>query len=162
MINHLNPKSLAFYGIAIGSVLLLFNRVTAYGNANLKAPAQIDGRYLLVAQELPPCLRATPLVLTLEQSGTYIAGLLTAGNNKAIATSEEKPGLTGRFGEMGNLTLIGSAQDELCLAQGGQVKIIGTISHSRFNGQIQVGAGTQWSQFTAQRQAVAKQDKEVH
>lgn len=162
MINHLKPKSLAFYGIAISLVLLLFNRVTAYGNANLKAPAQIEGRYLLKAQKLPPCLQTRPLVLTLEQSGTYIAGLLTTGNGQPVATTEEKPGLSGRFGKTGNITLVGSAQDELCSAQSQQLKIIGTIRQSRFDGQIQVGAGNQWSRFTAQRQAVAKQDKAAH
>jgi hypothetical protein len=34
MMNHLSLKSLAFYGVAIGSVALLFKVVSAYGETN--------------------------------------------------------------------------------------------------------------------------------
>jgi hypothetical protein len=36
--SHFNAKTLSFYGIAIGSVLLLFKTVSAYGETKLKAP----------------------------------------------------------------------------------------------------------------------------
>ena len=41
IMNHLSLKSLAFYGIAIGSVALLFKVVSAYGETNLKAARQL-------------------------------------------------------------------------------------------------------------------------
>lgn len=54
--SHFNLKSLAFYGVAIGSVLVLFKTVTAYGESNLKAPDKIGGIYRLEAQNLPECI----------------------------------------------------------------------------------------------------------
>ncbi|HCF30241.1 MAG TPA: hypothetical protein DEV81_24275, partial [Cyanobacteria bacterium UBA11049] len=70
MKNHFNFKSLAFYGIAIASVLILFKIVTAYGEKNLKAPVPIEGRYRLnLAQNIPICPQESNLVLDIQQSG---------------------------------------------------------------------------------------------
>ncbi len=103
--SHFNLKSLAFYGVAIGSVLVLFKTVTAYGESNLKAPAKIGGVYHLEAQNLPECLRAQDLVVNIEQSGIYLFGDLSS---KSETEAEEKNKsdrlhvpLEGRFSESG-------------------------------------------------------------
>jgi hypothetical protein len=70
IMNHLSLKSLAFYGVAIGSVALLFKVVSAYGETNLKAAPAIGGSYRFDAKSLPECLKSDSLVLTIEQSGS--------------------------------------------------------------------------------------------
>lgn len=100
MSSHFNFKSLGFYGVAIGSVLVLFNVVTAYGEANIKAPAAIGGRYrLTLAQNLPNCLKSDTPVLTIEQSGIYLNGLLLPADTTAqqARAGEKKPSLTGQM-----------------------------------------------------------------
>lgn len=84
--NHSNFKSLAFYGIAIVSVLLLFNTVSTYGETNLKAPTPIKSRYHIVwAEDLPHCQKSKDLILNIQQSGIYLnASLLKADTNSAI------------------------------------------------------------------------------
>ena len=77
---HFNLKSLTFYGAMIGSVLVLFNRVSAYGENFLKAPINISGNYLLESQDLPDCLRSEKLSLAIAQSGIYLTGRLTTQN----------------------------------------------------------------------------------
>ncbi len=75
--SHFNAKTLSFYGIAIGSVLLLFKTVSAYGETKLKAPPNIDGSYqFLQAENLPTCLQDQQLKLNVEQSGVYLFGNL--------------------------------------------------------------------------------------
>ena len=94
--NHFNFKSLAFYGVAIGSVLLLFKVVTAYGEKNLKAPPVVNGRYrLTLAANLPNCEKTDSLMLNIQQSGIYLnASLLPANAN---AGTEKQHPLTGIF-----------------------------------------------------------------
>jgi hypothetical protein len=76
--SHFNAKTLSFYGIAIGSVLLLFNRVSAYGETKLNAPPNIDGSYqFLQTENLPKCLQEQQLKLNIEQSGIYLFGNLS-------------------------------------------------------------------------------------
>lgn len=86
--NHFSPKSLAFYGTMIGSVLVLFNIVSAYGEANLKAPPKVSGNYQLTSSDPPDCLRSENLTLAIEQSGPYIAGELSL-SPQTIATPEK-------------------------------------------------------------------------
>lgn len=75
--SHFSPKTLSFYGVAIGSVLLLFKTVSAYGETKLKAPPHIDGSYqFLQTENLPDCLKDQQLKLTVEQSGVYLFGNL--------------------------------------------------------------------------------------
>jgi hypothetical protein len=92
--NHFNYKSLAFYGVAIGSVLLLFKTVTAYGENNLQASPVIDGSYrLTLAKNLPNCEKSDSLMLNIRQSGIYLnASLLPASTN---ADTEKHLSLTG-------------------------------------------------------------------
>ena len=97
MSSHFNFKSLTFYGVAIGSVLLLFNFVTRYGEANLKAPGRIDGRYRLSIAQSPSCLNSADPVLTIQQSGIYLNGFLLPSGIDTQTKRQEKPSLTGQL-----------------------------------------------------------------
>jgi hypothetical protein len=92
--NHFNFKSLAFYGVAISSVLLLFKTVSAYGENNLKAPPPVNGQYrLTLAENLPNCEKSDTLTLNIEQSGIYLnVSVLSANPN---ADTNEKRSLAG-------------------------------------------------------------------
>jgi hypothetical protein len=78
--SHFNLKSLTFYGVMIGSVLVLFNIVSVYGERSLKAPPNISGNYLLDSQDLPDCLKSEKLNLAIAQSGIYLTARLTTQN----------------------------------------------------------------------------------
>jgi hypothetical protein len=97
--NHFNFKSLAFYGVAIGSVLILFKTVSAYGETNLKAAVTMNNRYRLqLAENLPNCKKSDGLTLNILQSGIYLnASLLPGSDKKKSTTAQEKPSLTGLF-----------------------------------------------------------------
>ncbi|MBW4687420.1 MAG: hypothetical protein KME40_20485 [Komarekiella atlantica HA4396-MV6] len=96
--NHFNFKSLAFYGVAISSVLLLFKVVTAYGETNLQAPPAINGLYrLTLAENLPLCEKSDALILNLQQSGIYLnASLLPANTNADIDVKHSLTGMLQR------------------------------------------------------------------
>lgn len=97
MSSHFNFKSLTFYGLAIGFVLLLFNFVTGYGEANLEAPTRIDGRYRLSYAQSPDCLKSADPVLTIQQSGIYLNGFLLPPGIDIQTKRQEKPSLTGQL-----------------------------------------------------------------
>ncbi|AUT04121.1 hypothetical protein CLI64_29130 [Nostoc sp. CENA543] len=84
--HHFNSKSLTFYATAIGSVLVLFQSITFYGEKHLQASPVIDGVYRLTfTDNVPECRRSQPLTLDIQQSGIYInASLLPATTNKPI------------------------------------------------------------------------------
>lgn len=105
--NHFNLKSLTFYGSAIAAVVVLFEVVTAYGESNLKAPIDIDGRYRLFYTQQPNCLNSNAPVLTIQQSGIYLNGFLSPAQTKAVPTSAEKPTLTGQMSNQ-QLSLVGT------------------------------------------------------
>jgi hypothetical protein len=94
--NHFKFKSLAFYGVAITSVLLLFKTVTIYGEKNLKAPPPVNGHYrLTLAENLPNCEKSDTLTLNIEQSGIYLnASVLSATDN---GDTNQKHSLAGIF-----------------------------------------------------------------
>ncbi|WP_017651189.1 hypothetical protein [Fortiea contorta] len=95
--NHFHYKSLAFYGVAISSVLLLFKVVTLYGEKHLQPAPTISDRYrLMLAENLPNCEKPTDLILNIQQSGIYInASLLPANSNIKPATNHHQNSLTG-------------------------------------------------------------------
>jgi hypothetical protein len=98
--NHFNFKSLAFYGIAIGSVLLLFKTVSAYGETNLKAPPAINNHYRLVLVEnIPNCEKPEKLILNIQQSGIYLnASFLPVNtNSESPNNSANNDSLSGIF-----------------------------------------------------------------
>ncbi|ACK67779.1 conserved hypothetical protein [Rippkaea orientalis PCC 8801] len=87
--SHFNTKSLIFYGTMIGSVLIFFKVVSAYGETQLKAPTKMGGTYPIVAKTLPQCLSSDQVQLTINQSGIYLFGQLTlssANSPEAKAT----------------------------------------------------------------------------
>jgi hypothetical protein len=92
--NHFNSKSLIFYGVAIGSVLLLFKIVTTYGEKNLQASAVLNSRYRINwTQNLPNCQQSEPLTLDIQQSGIYLNAFLVPTN--ATTDKEKRLYLTG-------------------------------------------------------------------
>jgi|GEM_PF-545168 hypothetical protein len=95
--SHFSLKSLAFYATAIGSVLLLFNRVTAYGESNLKPPKDINGRYRLeFAQNLPGCEKSDSFLLNIQQSGVYVnASVLAMDTDHEVSSKRTLPTLSG-------------------------------------------------------------------
>ncbi|ARV62353.1 hypothetical protein BZZ01_30325 [Nostocales cyanobacterium HT-58-2] len=147
--NHLNLRSLTFYGVAISSVLLLFKVVTAYGETNLKAPPAVNSQYRLVFDEnLPICEKSDVLLLSVQQSGVYLNGFLLPVNSdtKASKLSETMSSLTGRL-QHRQLSLSGKVpRDILCNIPGSQtqanispVKIqIQLVDKRDFIGQINV------------------------
>ncbi len=159
MSSHFNPKSLTFYAIAIGSVLLLFNVVTAYGESNLKAPKTIGGRYqLALTNGLPVCPQAAPLMLQLDQSGTYInaAILKKAGQNSMSA--EEKLTLTGLFKEP-QLSLAGNVDKSvLCgfTQESGEraIAINSKVNGDKLVGEIAINGEATTTPFTAEKAAI--------
>jgi len=167
--NHLSLKSLAFYGIAIGSVSLLFKVVTAYGEANLKAPPAIAGSYRFDAKNLPDCLKSDALVLTIEQSGVYLSGHLRSGNSEADRekTAEEKPSLVGKWENQG-LSLSGAVpnlagcSDSTAIGQNSSVKLRGIVDGESLKGKISLTDRAAATDFTAQRAAAAKPQKPEH
>jgi hypothetical protein len=167
--SHFNLKSLAFYGIAIGSVALLFKVVTAYGETNLKAAPAIAGSYRFDSKTLPECLQSDSLVLTIEQSGVYLSGNLRSGSSKPQpeTTTEEKPTLTGKWENQG-LILSGFVPN-LAGCNGGKttaknsfVKLRGIVDQKTLKGKISLTDQAAATNFTAQRAAVTKQDKKEH
>ena len=99
MTSHFNLRSLGFYAVAIGSVVLLFGVVSSYGEAFLKAPRLIKGRYTLTAADLPGCLHGQPLDLLIQQSGVYLAGAIVRRDapRQTLQTADEHPSLTGHW-----------------------------------------------------------------
>jgi hypothetical protein len=99
MKEHFNLRSLLFYGCAISAVVTLFSVVTAYGEANLRAPRRIDGRYPLSAQTLPDCLQLKPVVLLVRQSGIYLTGAIVPADasSELLQSLEKRPPLTGSW-----------------------------------------------------------------
>ncbi|WP_138503027.1 hypothetical protein [Nostoc sp. PA-18-2419] len=92
--NYSNFKSLAFYGLTIASVLLLFKTVTVYGENNLKAPAKVSRSYrLTLAENLPNCKKSDTLILNIEQSGIYLNASVSPTNTNA--NTDEKYSLIG-------------------------------------------------------------------
>lgn len=159
MKSHFNLKSLAFYSVAIASVLLLFNVVTAYGERNLKAPTSINGRYRLsFAEKVPSCSKSDPLLLTIEQSGVYVnASLLPPQTNAQMTTfAEEKHTLTGLLKEQ-QLSLSGSVPQTVACDQSEAsgftaVAIKGRVDGVAIAGQLTLHSASETVEFTAQRE----------
>jgi hypothetical protein len=169
IMSHFNLKSLAFYGIAIGSVALLFKVVTAYGETNLKAAPAIAGNYRFDPRNLPECLKSDALVLTIEQSGVYLSGNLRSGNSVSDTktTAEEKPYLAGKWENQG-LSLSGLVPN--LAGCGGEktadgtsfVKLRGIVEGKSLKGKISLTDNAAATDFTAQREAVVTEEKKAH
>lgn len=170
MSSHFKFKSLVFYGVTIGMVLLLFRIVTAYGEANLKAPSPIEGRYhLSYIPNLPNCPKPNSLVLTLAQSGIYLNGFLSVDTDAThlARASEKKPSLTGRLNNQ-QLSLTGTVPSStLCHKPVSQehstsrVIIQSRMEGANLQGQItSLNAATGTLEFTAQRESPVQPSEE--
>lgn len=163
--SHFNFKSLAFYGTAIGSVVILFKIVTVYGQ-NLKAPFPIDGRYRITTQNLPKCLQSDDLILNIQQSGIYLNGSLLAISKNAEMPSastsetrlEEKPSLVGRWTNQ-QLTLSGPVTNLSSCNNKLNLTIQASVNRETLSGQMTLNSTTQPVQFTAQRESNDQQQK---
>jgi hypothetical protein len=125
-------KHLAFYGGAIASVLGLFTAVTTYGENHLQAAPGIEGSYLLALPMSAPCGGGTPVTLTLQQSGVYVAAALANPALSRNHTTLRSMTLSGQWrNQKLNLTgtvpvgvLCANAKDKAVIA----VKIEGAIA----------------------------------
>jgi hypothetical protein len=151
MSSHFNPKSLAFYAIAIGSVVVLFSVTTAYGESHLRAPKAIDGRYPLSASALPGCLTSQNPVLLIQQSGVYVTGSLVTANadERTVKVAEERPSLKGNWNDdvltlSGPLNHLNACQDT--------VQIQGTVNNHNLNGKLRLGSTPNEVEITAQQE----------
>lgn len=166
MKSHLKFQSLAFYGVAISSVLLLFKVVTAYGEANVKASAPVEGRYPLSLQgSISQCSSAPNLVLNIQQSGVYLNGSLVATqtNSQDTLTAAEKPALTGRF-KQGQLLLSGKVPSStLCsnsaASDVNSVTIQAQPQGESLAGQLALNNMPQAVKFTALREEPAESNQ---
>ncbi|MBD2336570.1 hypothetical protein H6G64_06145 [Calothrix sp. FACHB-156] len=169
--NHFNVKSLAFYGIAISSVLLLFKTVSAYGESNLKAPPVINGSYRLTwDQKLPKCNQTDAPILKIQQSGIYVnASLLPGDANSENATSDEKThplsgilrnqelNLSGKI-DGSSLCNIASTQNAPFHSAKMQMQL---LDKGNFTGQLNVSGGSQIFNFTAIPQKTQEKSQSV-
>lgn len=159
--SHFNLKSLAFYGTAIGSVVVLFTAVTAYGNNHLKAPPAVDGRYRLDAENLPGCLKGLPLVLTIQQSGEYLGGYLLPGDIVEKKLTQRKVSLAGNLHNQ-QLSLSGYVPGITRCKKGTAIMIQGELQDKTLVGQIAVNSIPQPTEFTAQEEPPEAQTGNQH
>ena len=157
MSSHFNLKTLSFYGITIGAVVILFNVVSAYGEANIKAPPAINGNYRLKAKNLPECVNSQDLILNIQQSGIYLNGsLLPANNNSQAQTlAEEKPSLNGQWQNQ-KLQLSGSAPF-LNNCNNPSVQMQGTVEGKNLQGNFTLSPNTRKIEFIAEKAQETKQ-----
>lgn len=154
--NHLKFQSLAFYGVAIGSVLILFKVVTTYGEANVKAPAPIEGRYRLALEgSIPNCSPVSNLVLGIQQSGIYLNGFLSPAQiSQDSSTAAEKSSLTGALNNQ-QLLLSGKVPTNLCSNpaawDANSVTIQAQIQKESLAGKLVLSASKEFK-FTALRE----------
>lgn len=164
--SHFNWKSLAFYGIAISSVVVLFKVVTAYGETQLKAPLPMGGSYRIDAKNLPGCLKSDSLLLNIKQSGSYLfASLLPANANaQTVTAAAQKPSLSGQLGNQ-QLDLEGSLpQLKNChsSAAPSTVKIQGTVDKDILTGQITLSSNPTATKFTAKQEPPEEKPENKH
>jgi hypothetical protein len=125
-------KYLAFYGGTIAFVLGLFTVVTTYGETHLQTAPSIEGNYLLALPISAPCGGGTPVTLTLQQSGVYVAAALVNPALPRNQTAFKPMTLSGQWrnqqlsltGKVPVGVLCAKAKDKAAIA----VKIEGAIA----------------------------------
>lgn len=163
MHNHFNLKSLAFYGTMIGSVLLLFKGVTAYGESQLKAPVTIGGDYSLKFDTPPNCLKDKDLTLKIEQSGIYIFAHLVVEKSEY---NLNKIPLNGKFKDQ-EMSLSGLSNSLLfCSSELSQnpnpLTLTGEFKEKILKGQIQEQHLSQPINFIGKLNPVSSSEKQTH
>jgi hypothetical protein len=151
--SHVGSKLVIFYGSAVTLVVVLFHGVTRYGEAQLQAASNINGRYLS-AQAMPGCPTNSRLMLSLLQSGVYLNGAI-----EVVESAQERSEATPLSGEWRQQRLSLNGEQSLC-NQTGRVAIEGTVKgvgeKAVFTGTVAIG-GQLW-QVTGQRLAEPKQE----
>lgn len=158
MANH-NLNHLAFYGIAISSVLALFKVVSAYGETSLKAPEKIHGVYQLTITSSLPCLKDKPLELDIQQSGIYLFGHLVLNPEK----NPERVPLSGDLKD-GQIMLSGNPQSlSLCQELNNQsIQLKGEIKAGKIVGNVTGEEQAVLGDFTGLKKAIFKQESLEH
>ncbi|MBL1173802.1 hypothetical protein [Pantanalinema sp. GBBB05] len=154
-----SPRSLIFYGGSIGFVMVLFSVVSAYGEANLKAPNHINGRYPIAASNLPGCLQNQSLVLLVQQSGVFLNGSLVPldAPEKVARIAEERPSLTGHWDNR-TLTLQGTtAYLPDCSLP---INLQGSVEDNSLKGTIRLTSSSETAPFTASREVTQEKQQE--
>jgi len=158
--SHFNPKTLSFYGIAIGSVLILFKTVSAYGETQLKAPPHIDGSYQFTqAENLPSCLQDQQLKLNVDQSGIYLFGNLAIQPKSGEQNLVEIP-FSGDFKD-NRLVMSGKGNVPSCDDQI-QLTIQGQPDDHNLVGQVKDDLGGTEGNFVAQHQKAVSESATGH
>ncbi|AFY43613.1 hypothetical protein [Nostoc sp. PCC 7107] len=164
----MNVKSLTFYGVAIGSVLLLFKTVTAYGENNLKAPSVVDGRYsITLSTNLPSCDIADSLVLKIQQSGIYLNASLLPVNSHV--DTEQPLSLKGILQNQ-QISFSGKVTPEiLCPHQDSQLETsksvtmqMQLIDQDKMTGQLTVNGIPETLRFTATKQLTQEKSQKLN
>ena len=91
---------LAFYVVTVATVLGLFQFTAAYGEAHLKAPLNLNGRYS--SESAPAGCPASQFAIIIQQSGIYLNGAIELA--QPAAQPAAKPTQPAQF------TLIGRWQ----------------------------------------------------
>ena len=150
--SHFSRKSLIFYGVAISSVVLLFNGVARYGTTHLKAPIAIDGNYELQLTPTAQCPQPDPLLLRIQQSGIYVNGALLTDKGEGTSNEAVVPlTLDGKWrssqldlqGKVSPLTLCGQAVKA--------VTIVSTLDQDNLVGQLTFAGLTDSFAFQSDR-----------
>jgi hypothetical protein len=150
--SHFSRKSLIFYGVAISSVVLLFNGVARYGTTHLTPPITIDGQYELQLEPTAQCPQPDLLLLRIQQSGIYINGALTIDNGDATSKGAVIPlTLDGKWrssqldlqGKLSSITLCGQAVKA--------VTIVSTVDNNSLRGQLTFSGLTDSFSFRSDR-----------
>jgi hypothetical protein len=139
--NVFSVKSIGLYSLAIGIAIGFFHLVTSYGEANIKAPISIAGKYVIAAPDLPGCLQHKALLMTIQQSGVYLnANLIIIDGLKGTdilqitdrstssSSTDIRPTFSGRLQDR-QFDLSGLAPITTCPVPS-QLRIAGSISNT--------------------------------
>jgi len=160
--NHFNVKSLTFYGVAIGSVLLFFKTVTTYGENNLQAPPVINGKYQLkLIENLPNCHNFDSLVLNIQQSGIYLNASLFPTN--ANAETKKQLSLSGTLQNQ-QLNLSGIVAPEILCSQPNQSVIMQMqlAEAGKITGQLTINNASKTLRFIAVQQTIPEPSQKLN
>jgi hypothetical protein len=154
--NIFSVKSLGLYSLAIGGSIAFFQLVTSYGEANVKAPIAITGKYLITSTNLPDCLARQQLALDLQQSGIYLNASLASDLQLSQTTTISRPTLSGKLAAgQDRIDLIGALSIASC-PQPLKVQISGSIHDRRLQGQMLFDDAAKPIEFTGILQPISK------
>ena len=159
-------KHLAFYAVAISSVLGLFTVVSIYGETHLKAAQRVEGNYVFTLPPTAKCGGGVPVTLAVQQSGMYVAAALVNPALSHAQTAFKSMTLSGQWrnqqikltGKVPVGVLCEKAKDQGAIA----VEIKGVISPQQKSSESSTLTGALFlnsvsSPFIAQRQSVPKE-----